>query len=236
MLAGRKPQRKASRACSRGSACRWRPGGHRRHPAGGRPEGDWCVHAGRPRPGDAGGQPRRPGADNGLKMTENVVQLNSDLRDALMRVRRLHQAKERLARFVPEAVRQMVDKSPAAPSRSRSHATSSATSSGPLRGSPSPTRPCTSTSANADPPCQTRIASICPRTVRLGAPRVTPGGPPAPSTQPAKRGAYLASLDVWPGIPRVRLWRHRIGDCGCILERFSSFKTGAFHEQFLHFR
>jgi class 3 adenylate cyclase len=52
---------------------------------------------------------------NGLEMYENVVKLNSDLRDALMRVRLLDQAKDHLSRFVPEAVRQMVDKSPAAP-------------------------------------------------------------------------------------------------------------------------
>jgi class 3 adenylate cyclase len=52
---------------------------------------------------------------NGLEMYENLVQLNSDLRDALMRVRLLDQAKEHLSRFVPEAVRQMVDKSPSAP-------------------------------------------------------------------------------------------------------------------------
>jgi class 3 adenylate cyclase len=52
---------------------------------------------------------------NGLEMYENVVKLNSELRDALMRVRLLDQAKDHLARFVPEAVRQMVDKSPASP-------------------------------------------------------------------------------------------------------------------------
>jgi class 3 adenylate cyclase len=52
---------------------------------------------------------------NGLEMYENVMQLNRDLSDALTRVRLLDQAKEHLARFVPEAVRQMVDKSPAAP-------------------------------------------------------------------------------------------------------------------------
>jgi class 3 adenylate cyclase len=52
---------------------------------------------------------------NGLEMYENLVTLNTDLRDALMRVRLLDQAKEHLSRFVPEAVRQMVDKSPAAP-------------------------------------------------------------------------------------------------------------------------
>jgi class 3 adenylate cyclase len=52
---------------------------------------------------------------NGLEMYENLVQLNSELRDALMRVRLLDQAKAHLAQFVPEAVRQMVDKSPTAP-------------------------------------------------------------------------------------------------------------------------
>jgi class 3 adenylate cyclase/pSer/pThr/pTyr-binding forkhead associated (FHA) protein len=52
---------------------------------------------------------------NGLEMYESVMQLNRELRDALMRVRLLDQAKDHLARFVPEAVRQMVDKSPAAP-------------------------------------------------------------------------------------------------------------------------
>ena len=52
---------------------------------------------------------------NGLEMYENLVQLNSELRDALMRVRLLDQAKEHLAQFVPEAVRKMVDRSPASP-------------------------------------------------------------------------------------------------------------------------
>jgi class 3 adenylate cyclase len=50
-----------------------------------------------------------------LEMYENVLQLNRELRDALMRVRLLDKAKDHLAQFVPEAVRQMVDKSPAAP-------------------------------------------------------------------------------------------------------------------------
>ncbi len=52
---------------------------------------------------------------NGLDMYENLVQLNSELRDALMRVRLLDQAKEHLAQFVPEAVRQIVARSPASP-------------------------------------------------------------------------------------------------------------------------
>ncbi len=52
---------------------------------------------------------------NGLDMYENLVQLNSELRDALMRVRLLDQAKEHLAQFVPEAVRQIVARSPATP-------------------------------------------------------------------------------------------------------------------------
>ena len=56
-----------------------------------------------------------PSVLNSLEMYENVVQLNRELRDALMRVRLLDKAKDHLAQFVPEAVRQIVDKSPASP-------------------------------------------------------------------------------------------------------------------------
>ncbi|HEY3381122.1 MAG TPA: adenylate/guanylate cyclase domain-containing protein [Vicinamibacterales bacterium] len=50
-----------------------------------------------------------------LEMYEHVVQLNRDLCDALMRIRLLDTAKDHLSRFVPEAVRQIVEKSPASP-------------------------------------------------------------------------------------------------------------------------
>jgi class 3 adenylate cyclase len=50
-----------------------------------------------------------------IEMYENLVHLNRDLCDAMMRIRLLDTARDHLSRFVPEAVRQMVDKSPAAP-------------------------------------------------------------------------------------------------------------------------
>jgi class 3 adenylate cyclase len=50
-----------------------------------------------------------------IEMYQDLEHLNRDLCDALMRVRLLDTAKDHLARFVPEAVRQIVDKSPASP-------------------------------------------------------------------------------------------------------------------------
>lgn len=50
-----------------------------------------------------------------IEMYENLVHLNQDLCDAVMRIRLLDTARDHLARFVPEAVRRQVDKSPASP-------------------------------------------------------------------------------------------------------------------------
>ena len=50
-----------------------------------------------------------------IEMYENLVHLNQDLCDAMMRIRLLDTARDHLSRFVPEAVRRQVDKSPARP-------------------------------------------------------------------------------------------------------------------------
>jgi class 3 adenylate cyclase/pSer/pThr/pTyr-binding forkhead associated (FHA) protein len=50
-----------------------------------------------------------------IEMYEHLVHLNQDLCDAMMRIRLLDTARDHLSRFVPEAVRRQVDKSPASP-------------------------------------------------------------------------------------------------------------------------